>query len=452
MRFPLLFPCVLLAACGVVPLEFEEDAGASFPVESLPDGSVALASDAGVAVTPPDAGPSVLVYPLDRKHSPLTAEVVTRLQAIAALAPAKKGNVFSKIGDSNTVNASYLSCFAGAQVDLAGRSSLDAVLAHFRAGRVGTTSPFDRTTLAATVGWSASAASAGTPSPLQQELDAASPRYATVMFGTNDVGFADPASFGRNLFSLVDTLTAQGVVPLITSVPPRDDSATADAWVPRYNLVARGVAQARQVPFIDLHRELQGVTAHGLGPDGIHLNVFLSGGPRGCNLNPGPLDFGHNARNLGTLEALARAWAAVEQGAPADLTAPRRPGTGVRGDEIAVTSLPFVDTRDTRTDGAARLDSYPGCGSTTNEGGREVLYRLELTQPTNLRVVVVSLGNADIDVHLLSDPGSGQSCIARHDKFLTRQLAAGTYWLSLDTYQAPTGPLAGEYLVGVLAE
>ena len=302
------------------------------------------------------------------------------------------------------------------------------------------------------MGWSAFSAITGTPTPLQQEVDAVQPRFATVMFGTNDVGFADTHSFGRNLFTIIDTLSMQGVVPIVSSIPPRDDSVTADAWVPRYNLVARGIAQARRVPFVDLHRELLTVPGHGLGPDGVHLNVYVSGSVKGCALTPAGLGYGHNTRNLVTLESLSRTWSAVAAGTAPDATAPRISGTGLPGDEVVISSLPFVDVRDTRTDGVARLDSYPGCASAANESGREVLYRLELAQATNVRVFVVSLGTADIDVHLLSDPASGQSCVVRNDKFFVRQLAAGTYWLSLDTYQSASGVLAGEYLVGVIAE
>jgi hypothetical protein len=407
--------------------------------------------DAGTtAPTPepePDAGPTILLYPFGQKHSPQTAEVVDTLRAIAARSSTKRDDVFSKVGDSNTVNTSYLSCFAGAQVDLAGRASLEPALAHFKTGRVDATSPFERVSLAATVGWSAGASLAGTPSPLQQELDAAQPRFATVMFGTNDVGAMDPFTYGRNLFTIVDTLTAQGVVPIVSSVPPRDDSATADAWVARYNLVARGVAQARRVPFVDLHRELLATPAHGLGADGVHLNVFLSGGARGCVLTSAGLGFGHNARNLATLEALSRTWTALTTGVAPETTAPRRGGTGLPGDELVISTLPFVDVRDTRTDGVARLASYPGCGSTAAETGREVLYRLELTQPTALRAFVVSLGTADVDLHLLSAP-SGDACVSRHDRLVTRQLPAGTWWLSVDTFH----DAAGEYLLVVMAD
>ncbi len=458
MRFRAAVACALVAAgCGS-PLE-SEDAGPRVDAGSFGfdagEGSDAgevdgAGVDAGGVVV--DAGFSVLRYPSGRTQSPLTDEVTAHLRSIAALSPGKDEALFSKVGDSNTVNANYLGCYAGTQVDLGGRTALEPAWQHFLSGMVGGTTPYNRTSLSATIGWSAFSAIAGNPSPLQQELDAAHPRYATVMFGTNDVGFMNTDSFGRNLFTLIDTLSLQGVVPIVSSIPPRDDDAAIDAWVPRYNLVARGIAQARKVPFVDLHRELLTVPAHGLGPDGVHLNVYVSGSVKGCNLTAAGLGSGHNTRNLVTLQALSRAWGAVWAGTTPDTTAPRISGTGLPGDEVVIDSLPFVDVRDTRRDGVARLDSYPGCASTANESGREVLYRLELTQPTNVRVFVVSLGTSDLDVHLLSDPGSGASCVVRHDKTFVRQLAAGTHYLSLDTFQSSAGVLAGEYLVGVLAE
>ena len=455
--------CVLLAAACGSPLE-PEDAGPRvdagfFELDGGSDGGDAgdamdagngdAGLDAGLEV---DAGFSVLRYPSGRTQSPLTDEVTAHLQSIAALSPSKDEAFFSKIGDSNTVNTNYLGCYAGTQVDLGGRTALQPAWQHFLTGMVGGTTPYNRTSLSATVGWSAFSAITGNPTPLQQELDAAQPRYATVMFGTNDVGFMNTDSFGKNLFTIIDTLSMQGVVPIVSSIPPRDDDPLIDAWVPRYNLVARGIAQARKVPFVDLHRELLNVPAHGLGPDGVHLNVYVSGSVKGCNLTAAGLAYGHNTRNLVTLEALSRAWGAVSSGTTPDATAPRIAGTGLPGDEVVIDSLPFVDVRDTRRDGVARLNSYPGCASTANESGREVLYRLELTQPTNVRVFVVSLGTSDIDVHLLSDASSGASCVVRNDKTFVRQLAAGTYYLSLDTFQSSAGVLAGEYLVGVLAE
>jgi hypothetical protein len=459
LRLASLAAALTLAACGAETEPPEPDASVEPADDAGTPDAGAGGDDAGV--TPgPDAGTDdagaplagVLVYPLDRAHSPLTAEVAAHLKAIAALKPSRAGNVFSKVGDSNTVNFNHLTCFAGAQVDLAFRPALEPALAHFRGGSVDGGSPFARTSLAATVGWSAFSALAGSPSPLQQEVDTANPRYASVMFGTNDVGFADPYTYGQNLFTIVDTLSLQGVVPIVSSVPPRDDNATANAWAQRYNLVARGVAQARQVPFVDLHRELLPMPNHGLGGDGVHLNVYTPSGARGCVLTSAGLAYGHNRRNLLTLEALSRAWGAVEGQPVPDASGPRRLASGTQADPVLIDALPFVDARDTRTDGEARLGSYPGCMSAANEGGREVLYRLELAQPATVRAFVVALGGADIDVHLLSSSASGQACVARNDKVIVKALGAGTHWLALDTYVASGNTLAGEYVVVVTAE
>jgi len=477
-------PCLLRAFTGLAllvavscgaPLPGEDDAGA-LPDAGSPEDDAGAAGDAGTAdagdgldagdatdagggtdaglpdAGAVDAGPQVLVYPVGRLHSPLTPGVAAHLRAVAARGPALKDDVFAKVGDSNTVNTNYVACFAGANVDLAGRAALVPTLDAFRAGRAGSTTPFDRISQAATVGWSAGAALAGTPSPLDAEVSAISPRFATVMFGTNDVGFQDPYTFGRNLFTIADTLLARGVVPVFTAVPRRDDNATADAWVPRYNLVARGVAQARRVPFVDLHQALETVPAHGLGSDGVHLNVYAPSGARGCVLTSTGLGYGHNTRNLLTLEALARARGAV-LGQPApDATGPMRVGDGTLASPIVIDQLPFVDVRDTRVDGERRVASYPGCASAANEAGPEVLYRLELASPATVRAFVVSLAGVDVDVHLLSAPGDGQACLSRNDRVVVRALAAGTYWLSLDTYVTGGVEQAGEYLVAVMVD
>jgi hypothetical protein len=466
---PRLLPSALLllvAACGA-PLPGEADGGEADPSEDAGAGDAggldAGAEDAGVDAGPgedagledagvPDAGPLVLVYPTGRLHSPLTPDVAAALRAVAARGPALRDDVFAKVGDSNTVNTNYVACFAGANVDLDGRAALQPTLDAFRGGRAGATTPFNRVSLAATVGWSAGAALAGAQPPLEAEVSAISPRFATVMFGTNDVGAQDPYAFGRNLFTIADRLLARGVVPVFSAVPRRDDSATADAWVPRYNLVTRGVAQARRVPFVDLHAALEAVPAHGLGGDGVHLNVYAPAGARGCVLTSAGLRFGHNTRNLLTLEALARARAAV-LGAPApDASGPSRRGDGTLAAPIGIDALPFVDVRDTRVDGARRIDAYPGCGSTADESGPEVLYRLELAQAATVRAFVVAREGVDVDLHLLSSSAGGQACLARNDRVLVRALPAGTHWLVVDTYVSAGVERRGEYLLAVLTE
>lgn len=412
----------------------------------------AAAPGADAAAPGPDAARPPALYPADRTQSPLTAEVAANLRTIAARG-ARAEDVFAKVGDSNTVNTNYFACFAGANVDLAGRSTLQPALTFFEAGLAGTTTPFDRVSLAATVGWSAWAVLAGSPSPLAKETTAVQPRYATVMFGTNDIQARDVYRYGENLFDVADQLIAGGTIPIFSAIPPRDDDAAADLWVPRYNAVARGIAQSRQVPFVDLHRELLPLPSHGLGADGLHLNVYLSSGAaRGCVLTSAGLQYGHNVRNLVTLTALARARDAVAGQPAPDGPAAGLAGEGRLADPFVIPSLPFTDVRDTSQGGFSRLSQYSGCASGADESGREFLYKLVLTRTTNLRAFVIDRGGADIDVHLLGSAADAASCIERHDQVIARSVAAGTYYLSLDTYVSAGAPLAGEYLLVVLED
>jgi hypothetical protein len=466
----------VLVACGPMPVVLPDgglgdepsDAGLSVDAGAVDAGPLidAGAADAGAER---DAGPvldggsvtdagrpatdgGLVVYPFGRTHSPLPASIVENLRRIAGR-ETHDDDALMKVGDSITVSTSHLACFAGANVDLDGRTTLQPALDAFNSTRIAGTSPFARASLAATIGWSAQSAINGTPAPLEQELAATNARFATVMFGTNDVGFMNLDAYGRNMFTLVDRLLARGVVPIVSSIPPRDDSMTADALVPWYNGVTRALAQSRQIPYIDLNRELLPLPNHGITTaDGVHLNTYVSSGSsRGCLLTPAGLRYGHNVRNLLTLEALSRSWSAVTMRTAADATATLRTASGSTADPLVVDTLPFVDVRDTRRDGARVIDTYSAC-STANEGGPEVVYRLEVTRPMTVRATVVSLGTADLDVHLLRGAVSGAACVTRNDKTVTSALMPGTYFVVVDTYVSAGTERSGEYAVVVMEQ
>jgi hypothetical protein len=409
------------------------------------------------APPPPDAPPpppsTPALYPDGITQSPLTPAVVANLQRIAAASADRQANVFAKIGDSQTVNTAFLTCLDGQSVNLDMYADLDGTRTFFAAGDAAGSSPYDRVTLAATVGWSASSAVAGDPSPVAQEVAAINPRYAVVMFGTNDVEARSIFNYASSMGLLADTLIGDGIIPILTSVPPRDDSATADANVPRYNAVARALAQARQVPFIDLHREVLPLPSHGLGPDGVHLNVYsTSAGTRGCVFDSAGLEYGNNVRNLLTLEALDRTRAAVEQGTAPDASAPALQGQGTPDSPYLMDAFPFGDARDTSTDGQSLINSYPGCSATQDESGNEVYYRLEVTRTTTVHAWVFVDGSVDIDLHLTGATPDGQSCIQRNDKEIVATLDPGTYHFVLDTYVSNGTVHSGPYLFVAVTE
>jgi hypothetical protein len=402
-------------------------------------------SDAGMAdAMPPPSGR--VVYTADRLVSPITDDVAAGLRAIAERAAAHEDR-FSKIGDSITVSTSFLDCFDGRAFDLAGSAALEETRAFFAAADTGGgVTPFSRTSLCATVGWSASAALAGAPSPLTQELDAIGPRYAPLMYGTNDVGFRTPFAFAENMLDITDTLLERGVIPVLSSIPPRDDSAAADANVPLFDLLVRGIAQGRQVPFVDFHAALLPLAAHGLGPDHVHPNAYPGGA---CVLTTAGLAYGYDQRNLLVLTALDRARRA-RSGEPApDTMVTRTRGDGRFASPFVIDALPFTDVRSTSLSGEMRAASY-SC-STANEGGPELYYRVSVTAPTHVHAWLVDRGTVDVDLYLLDASGSPASCIVRNDREIQADLTPGDYTLVVESYVTSDGVAhPGEYLLVVM--
>ncbi len=475
---PLVALPILLAACGApLPDELVEDASvdvapprdAAAPADRAPvvdvppaidrppavDVPVAvdrpLSPDVPVAPDVPPPPPGPVLYPAAQRHSPITPDLVARLRAIAARGTSLNDNVFSKVGDSITVSTSFMACFASTTaVDLGGREHLRPTLDLYRSGSVAGTDPYRRVSLAATVGWSAPAALAGAPSPLTRELDAARPSVASVMFGTNDIQSRDIFRYGASLLDIVDQTLARGVIPILSTVPPRDDNADADLWVPRYNAVVRGVAQSRGVPLVDFHGALVPLASHGLGADHLHPNTYsTSAGFRACALTPDGLRFGYNQRNLLTLEALHRvAEVTLRARAAPDADAPRLSGSGSHADPFVIASLPFADARDTSTGGARSFDRY-SCRATADESGAEFVYRITVARPTAIRAMVITRGSTDVDVHLLDRTATAEGCVARDDRALVATLAPGTWTLSLDTFVSGGVARAGEYLLVV---
>ena len=268
------------------------------------------------------------------------------------------------------------------------------------------------------------------------------------MLGTNDVDTVDLFSYATSMLAMTDGMTARGTIPLLTSIPPRTDNAPSNAQVPRYNAVVRAIAEARQVPFLDLHGELLKLPLYGLTADGVHLNAYTSGVTQACSLTPAGLGFGFNVRNWLTLEALHRVKRVVVDGA----AAPDLPGTALAGigspdSPIVVDGFPFTDSANTAMSPYSANATYP-CGPGIDESGPERSYRIDLSSPTTLRIMIFDGANVDVDLQLMTGSPAPASCTARNDRLLIQSLAAGTYYLTVDSYRGQ----AGDYLLVILSE
>jgi hypothetical protein len=215
------------------------------------------------------------------------------------------------------------------------------------------------------------------------------------------------------------------------------------------------VAQARQVPFIDLHRELAMLPDHGLGEDRVHPSVYREDEvARACVFSAEGLAHGYNMRNLLTLETLHRLLQVVALGENAPDPAARSVrGKGTAEEPFVIAELPFSHAADTGTSGTRGVDRYEGCMAAQDESGPELVYRLDLERATRIRAMVIDRGATDIDVHLMQGGSDAGSCIARDHRMVIRDLEPGTYYFNLDTWVDTSGEeKAGEYLLVVLED
>ncbi|MGB0592124.1 MAG: SGNH/GDSL hydrolase family protein [Myxococcota bacterium] len=401
----------------------------------------------------PEEGPGPTRYPSDRVHSPLTPHVVENLRTIAAMDDALQDDVFAKVGASSLDSPQMLTCFAGEHVDreLMSPPSEDT-LDLFLGGDAGGEDPFSRDALSAVSGKTAAWAIAGDPSPLDEELAITRARFGLVEYGTNDMGMGTTYAsampgFADALVSLVDSLIMAGVIPVLHTNRARLDSASAALWVGTYNAVIRGVAQGRQIPLLDQHLLFEDLPDYGLGSDGLHMSAYTeAGAQRTCRFSDEALSYGYNARNLATIDALARLTAVVTDGLDAPDQGAGPLGDGSLGSPYVIDQLPFTAMRNTEDSLQAALDVYSGCAADQDESGPEHLYQLVLSEPARLRAMVLDQGEVDIDLHVLNDTATEAGCMARHDRLWEGTLGAGTYYFSLDTYVSAGVPKPGEYL------
>jgi hypothetical protein len=133
----------------------------------------------------------------------------------------------------------------------------------------------------------------------------------------------------------------------------------------------------------------------------------------------------------------------------APLDAGARPGDP--DEPLPVATFPFVHASTT----AGRLAAFQryGCAPSIPEGGSEVVYAVPVTGPGTLSAWVDGdEAPVDIDVHLLSSlardaDGTASDCLARGNRSASATVAAGLYYVIVDTYESAAG--AGPYRLRV---
>jgi hypothetical protein len=236
--------------------------------------------------------------------------VLDHARAIIASGAAlgRRTDVFMKVGDSNSdpgFGAGYLYPFGSPTFNpvasglAAAYPTLLDTLAVYRTPAAGTgVNSFSRVSSAVVAG-----ATVGTVWPrLSAEANATGAGIALVMIGTNDVAAGPgPEAFRAALGSLVRTLIASGVVPILSTIPDNVSfRGQFHAVVPAYNQVIADVAAEQRVPLWNLWRAFTVLPTRGLDSQGLHL----SASPNPGGVTPNDLLFGQNFRGLQALQVL----------------------------------------------------------------------------------------------------------------------------------------------------
>ncbi len=227
------------------------------------------------------------------------------------LSMGNRSNVFSKVGDSITVNISFMTPFGTHSYALYDHTYLQSVVDYYSASWARTHNSFANVSLAAGVGWTSwrvITAGEGDPgfcnadeTPLECEYRWLRPSVAIIMLGTNDVPGTEPRSFDYPLREIIETSLENGVIPVLTTIPPLH-GYDVSARVLAYNRVVAALSGEYGVPMIDYWAAVQGLPNDGLSSDGVHPSS-APGGDNGY-LSSGNLRYGCPMRNLVTLQAL----------------------------------------------------------------------------------------------------------------------------------------------------
>ncbi len=314
----------------------------------------------------------------------ISAVMQARLQAVYAsgLASGNREDVFSKVGDSITATGSFLMDIGCSVETLGAHADLESTINFFRATSFpaartsswcGVGNSFSIDSVAATEGWTTAdvlspASDPGCPAPysdiLRCELHLTHPSVALIMLGTNDLqAINDLTVYHTNLTTIVTETLAAGVIPVLSTIPPRLDSSIYGARVVGYNAAITAVATAQQIPLWDYALALNASTMihQGVGDDGVHPNIY--NGEDGANFTTDALRYGYNQRNLTAVQVLAHLKAVIFDNGPPDNGAAPDAGSD------AVADIADVPALDAGTDALPDVSSDDVLDVPANGGG-----------------------------------------------------------------------------------
>lgn len=222
-----------------------------------------------------------------------------------------RAGVFAKVGDSITVSNHMLHPIGEGHYDLGQFSHLQATIDYFSTEAVRSGNAFTNISVAAGVGWNAAAVlqpefadpsqCANGDMPLVCEYRSQRPAFALIMFGTNDVGYVPATVFRHNLERIIGISVEMGVVPVVSTIPPR---LGYESGVAQFNQIIREIAQQQQIPFWDYGYPMSVYAPTSLSFDGVHPSLPPLGHDDVANFKQDNLYYGYVIRNLSALYVL----------------------------------------------------------------------------------------------------------------------------------------------------
>lgn len=272
-------------------------------------------------------------------------------------AKGNRAHTFTKVGDSITATSDFLYPIGYGSYRLGDYGYLGGAISFFSGPNGRGQNPFAAASIAARNGWSTESVlspanadpgvCAPGESPLVCEYRVVKPAVALIMFGTNDSGGMPTETFRANLQAIVQTSINMGVIPVLSTIPPKRYNAATDARVDEFNQVIIATARAYDIPLWNYWLAMSRLPGGGLSGDGVHP----SEPPDGMDgfFDGDHLEYGFPVRNLTALQVLYLLWQQVlydGDQAPA-ATAPPSSGepvppdnSGSSGDTTACQALP----------------------------------------------------------------------------------------------------------------
>jgi len=250
-------------------------------------------------------------------------------------------NTFAKAGDSITASNSFLVDIGCGGEKLADYQSLQPTINYFRShqfnpiygtGWCRVSNSFNANSPSAQSGWSSYHALDNNwlylqylhdcpyqyYIPITCEFDLTRPSIVFIMFGSNDVNHTHTSDFRLALTELIEISIDNGIIPVLSTIPPRVDSNIANSKVPMFNNIIIDVAKKYHIPLWNYWLALQSPSMihFGISNDSAHPSVYR--GNQSADFSRAGLRYGYNQRNLQALQILDSIRRIVFENGPPD--------------------------------------------------------------------------------------------------------------------------------------